>query len=112
MGHEAVSDQFSAKRRSRLRGITWHDAGRELAQFALANSLQGPPDPAYPNGIDLDGSRSGQDACKVALPYPALRCGHYRIECKLCGIRIALSTAGRTDDPRSITLPCQAIQAA
>jgi hypothetical protein len=41
------------------------------------------------------------------LPYPAKRIGHYRIECELCGLRVACTTAGRPDDPRSIRIACK-----
>ena len=89
VGNEAMSDQFS---------ITWHDAGREP---------RCPPNPAYPEGIDVDGSAGAKSACQTALPYPARRCGHYLVECKLCGMRVALTTAGRPDDPRSLSMPCK-----
>jgi hypothetical protein len=65
------------------------------------------PNPAYPNGIDLDGSRGAEIACKVALPYPAKRIGVYVVRCKLCGYSIGVTTAGRPDDPRSITVACK-----
>lgn len=64
------------------------------------------PNPAYPNGIDLDVSQ-GQVSCRVALPYPAKRIGAYMVECRLCGFTVACTTAGRPDDPRSITIPCK-----
>lgn len=97
VGPNLLSNQFPVKSRSDLHVITWHDAGRES---------QRPPNPAYPDGIDIDGSRGFSAACKVALPYPARRCGHYAVECMLCGIRMTLTTAGRPDDPRSLVLPC------
>lgn len=77
--------------------IEWRDAGREP---------QEPPNPAYPNGIDLDISSPGALACETPLPYPAKRCGVYVIECKLCGARIGCTTAGRRDDPRSVKITC------
>jgi hypothetical protein len=78
--------------------VEWHDSGRE-PQVA--------PNPAYPRGIDLDISGGAAHACTAALPYPARRCGHYSIECRLCGIRVAVTTAGRPDDPRSVTIACK-----
>lgn len=76
--------------------IDWIDRGREP---------QNPPNPAYPNGVDIDAG-FGVPACKVELPYPAKRCGYYLIECSECGMRVGCTTAGRADDPRSIAIPC------
>ena len=78
--------------------VTWIDHKREP---------QCPPNPAYPNGIDVK-----TDAppfvvrCRVDLPYPAKRCGAYRVECRVCGLVAAVTTAGRPDDPRSVELRC------
>jgi hypothetical protein len=76
--------------------ITWHDSGREP---------QCPPDPAYPQGIDINAA-AGEPCCKVRLPYPAKRCGFYAVRCRWCGFSVILTTAGRPDDPRSVTMPC------
>ncbi len=65
------------------------------------------PNPAYPKGVDIIGHIIGQKNCKVDLPYPAKRCGIYLIECSTCGIVVACTTAGRPDDPRSITMQCR-----
>ena len=78
--------------------VTWFDRGVEPTQ---------PPDPAYPHGIDLDiRARPNRPGCKVALPYPAARCGYYRLTCAVCGQHIMVTTAGRPDDPRSVTMDC------
>ncbi len=77
--------------------IEWRDSGREP---------QCPPDPRYPDGIDVDGIAARAEGCKTALPYPAKRCGAYIVECTICGIRVGVTTAGRPDDPRSVRLPC------
>lgn len=77
--------------------VKWIDHGRE-AQCA--------PNPAHPMGIDLDCSLVGAKSCTVTLPYPARRCGVYVVECAVCGQRNAVTTAGRTDDPRSVKIPC------
>jgi hypothetical protein len=77
--------------------ITWHDSGRE-PQVA--------PNPAYPAGKDVDVSFGGGPRCTTALPYPAKRCGAYVVECLICGFRGAITTAGRPDDPRSVTVGC------
>lgn len=80
--------------------IDWLDSEREP---------QVKPDPKYPNGKDIVSHdvAAGQPSCKIDLPYPARRCGTYIIECESCGIVIAITTAGRPDDPRSITVPCK-----
>jgi hypothetical protein len=77
--------------------IQWFDHGREP---------KCPPDPRFPDGKDLiDGTLIGK-SCRVDLPYPAKRCGHYVVECETCGLRVGFTTAGRPDDPRSATLAC------
>lgn len=64
------------------------------------------PNPEFPDGIDVIASTEGAKACKVELPYPAQRIGYYRIECRVCGQRVMATTAGRPDDPRSVTFNC------
>lgn len=78
--------------------IEWLDSGREPRVK---------PNPAYPNGIDLDVSDGQIPTCQAMLPYPAKRIGSYVVECRLCGIRIGCTTAGRPDDPRSIRIACK-----
>lgn len=68
------------------------------------------PNPNYPDGIDLDICKGGEGGCKVSLPYPAKRCGAYHVECDRCGSTALVTTAGRRDDPRSITMPCKPTQ--
>ena len=77
--------------------IKWIDGGREP---------QCAPDPKYPKGVDIDNSLGAAITCETVLPYPAKRCGHYLVECKVCGVRIVITTAGRIDDPRSLKLAC------
>lgn len=77
--------------------IEWVDREREP---------QSAPDPAFPFGRDIDGS-GGRPSCRVALPYPAKRCGFYVVECRTCGYSIGITTAGRPDDPRSVRVPCK-----
>jgi hypothetical protein len=78
--------------------IEWLDAGKKP---------QCEPDPAYPDGIDLDVTDGKKPSCKVILPYPANQVGAYLIDCTLCGMAVACTTAGRADDPRSILIPCR-----
>lgn len=78
--------------------IKFIDSGREP---------QCAPNPDYPLGIDLDTSRGAMHTCKTTLPYPAKRCGAWVVKCLDCGYVAAVSTAGRPDDPRSLTLPCK-----
>lgn len=64
------------------------------------------PDPAFPAGMDIDLSKGARITCQTMLAYPAKRCGAYVISCDNCRQRVALTTAGRPDDPRVITLGC------
>jgi hypothetical protein len=77
--------------------IKWIDLGREP---------QAKPNPAFPDGIDLDLSK-GQKSCETRLPYPAKRCGYYILECDTCHMRAVVTTAGRPDDPCSVKLACK-----
>lgn len=79
--------------------VKWLDRGREP---------QCPPNPAYPNGVDLDEASVFEGPkCKVMLPYPARRCGYYYVECLACGTNALITTAGRPDDPRSVLMLCK-----
>jgi len=78
--------------------VKWRDAGQ---------SPTCAPNPAYPNGVDLDASGGSARTCTVTLPYPAKRIGSYVIDCPVCGLRAGCTTAGRPDDPRSIKIACR-----
>lgn len=65
------------------------------------------PDPSYPNGIDIDFSFGAVQTCKADLPYPAERCGFYKVSCSRCGNNFVITTAGRRDDPRSLKMSCR-----
>lgn len=65
------------------------------------------PNPAYPDGIDIDVSNGAKQACLVELPHPARRVGLYVLKCDECGQTAAITTAGRPDDPRSAKLGCR-----
>jgi hypothetical protein len=79
--------------------VKWVDRGREP---------QCAPDPAYPNGKDVDISGGAIATCETPLPYPAKRCGVFIAECSICGYHVGVTTAGRPDDPRSLKIACQA----
>jgi hypothetical protein len=81
--------------------VTWFDGGRWP---------KNPPNPAYPEGIDIPCADPALPSCKMALPYPAKRIGQYVVECETCGITVIVTTAGRADDPRSVTLNCVVLQ--
>ncbi len=80
--------------------IEWIDAERKP---------QCPPNPKYPTGKDVDLSGGAMPQCCAALPYPAKRCGLYLVECPVCGLRVAVTTAGRPDDPRLVKMACKAV---
>ncbi len=83
--------------------VRWIDAGREPACK---------PNPAYPDGIDLDLRTEPGPSCSTPLPYPARRCGSFIVRCAVCGLRVAVTTAGRPDDPRSLAVTCKIAVAA
>lgn len=78
--------------------VEWRDAGKEPKCA---------PNPAFPLGIDLDVSDGAELACVTSLPYPAKRIGAFVIRCDVCGMSVGCTTAGRSDDPRSIKIPCK-----
>lgn len=79
--------------------VTWFDHHREP---------QCAPDPAYPNGMEIDLRKGGAGpGCLTDLPYPAKRCGVYAVKCNKCGYFGVITTAGRPDDPKSVRLPCK-----
>lgn len=82
--------------------VHWVDRGRE-PQVA--------PNPAYPDGMDPDVSLGAPRTCRMPLPYPAPRCGLWEIVCEDCGLMVAVTAAGRPDDPRSVRLPCKELGA-
>ena len=80
--------------------VTFIDRGR----FATEK-----PNPAYPDGVDLDISEGAMRACLIKLPYPAPRCGYWAVECMGCGLNALVTCAGRPDDPRSLKMACKAL---
>lgn len=65
------------------------------------------PNPAYPDGIDVNATGGKSPTCYIKLDYPALRCGAWEVKCRLCGLTAMVTTAGRPDDPRSLTVACK-----
>ena len=63
--------------------------------------------PRFPNGCHVDLSDGAPVTCTAQLEYPAKGCGIWTVICSACGLRIALTTAGRVDDPRSVTVACK-----
>ena len=66
------------------------------------------PNPAYPDGMDVDMTGGAKVACLANLPYPAECGGVWIVDCKTCGLRVGITAAGRPDDPRTAKLPCKA----
>lgn len=79
--------------------ITFEPSGRGKARC--------PPDPRYPHGIAIDGAIPDRQSCSVALPYPAPECGLWLVRCEQCGLSIAITAAGRPDDPVSVKISCK-----
>lgn len=79
--------------------ITFRPSGRGKAQC--------PPDPDFPDGKHIILTRYGEISCVVDLPYPAKECGAFIVCCKTCDLTIAVTAAGRPDDPTSIRVPCK-----
>lgn len=79
--------------------ITFAPSGRGKAQCA--------PDRAFPEGVKLIIEKPGEKACKVTLPYPAPECGMWIVRCDDCPMSLAITAAGRPDDPISVTIPCE-----
>lgn len=77
--------------------IAWTDAGEQA---------QKDPDPRFPSGIDVNAGDPRQ-GCSFPLPYPAPRIGAWIVQCNACGMSVAVSAAGRRDDPRSVRVPCK-----
>ncbi len=77
--------------------IVFRASGRGKAQCA--------PDADYPHGKALVVA-DHEPSCMVDIPYPAPECGLFLVTCNVCGLKIAITAAGRPDDPISVVLPC------
>lgn len=73
----------------------------------MGHTANEPPNPDFPEGIFIDGSRGAFWTCVVQLPYPAPQVGQFHIGCKLCGRTVLATAAGRADDPRYVRLACK-----
>lgn len=65
-----------------------------------------PPDPAYPNGIDVDISKGKSPWCWIRLPKVETT-GLMLVTCEECDLRIMITMAGRPDDARSYRMACR-----
>lgn len=68
---------------------------------------QEPADPDYPYGISVNVAGSLISSCELPLPYPAPGVGTWHLTCDACGFRVAVTAAGRADDPTKVRVPCQ-----
>lgn len=81
--------------------------GHEIKWFDQGRDPKVAPNPAYPDGKDIDISVGAKTTCTVTLDHPTKRCGFYAITCNGCGLSVAVTTAGRPDDPRSVRMACK-----
>ena len=69
------------------------------------------PDPTLPNGKVVDFIHDPDlPSCVGKLPYvlwPERGIGLLLIKCRRCGVTAAVTTAGRPDDPTSLTQNCK-----
>jgi hypothetical protein len=47
----------------------------------------------------VDTSIPGKPSCQAALPYPAEERLVWVVTCKVCGLKVGVTAAGRPDDP-------------
>lgn len=66
-----------------------------------------PPNPAYPNGVEVNLASPGERFCLATLPYPAPERLVWHVTCRACGFRVGVTAAGRPDDPTGVRIPCQ-----
>ena len=66
-----------------------------------------PPNPDYPNGIEVNMRLRPGPVCHIDLPYPAKEVGTHIITCNECGRRVAITAASRADDPRVLVVTCK-----
>lgn len=73
--------------------------------FDSGKPPQHPPDPRYPDGVDVDSSQGREPACWTKLPRVSTR-GLMLVVCDVCRKRAVITVAGRVDDPRSYKMDC------
>ena len=78
--------------------ITFKPSGRGPARC--------PTDPEFPEGVRANAQTRIGPSCTIEFPYPAPECGYFMVKCRTCGFHIAVTAAGRPDDPRSLTVSC------
>lgn len=66
------------------------------------------PNPDYPHGKHVDSTEGKRPACHVELPYPAECCGVWMVSCRVCQQVVAVTAAGRPDDPKRLSILCKA----
>ena len=65
------------------------------------------PNPDFPLGKPVDISSGIGQSCNGDLPYPATGCGLLIVHCSRCEGAVALTTAGRPDDPCWLRVNCR-----
>lgn len=65
------------------------------------------PNPAFPDGMDVDLTQGAKVACLANVPYPAECCGIWIVKCSKCGFTAAITAADRPDDVRTAAIPCK-----
>jgi hypothetical protein len=78
--------------------IEFEPSGRGKARCA--------PNPDFPDGCHIEATE-GKTGCSVEPPYPVPECGAWIVRCAACGMSVAITAAGRPDDPRSARIPCK-----
>lgn len=64
--------------------------------------------PNFPTGIVVDfRSHPHEPSCATTLSYPLQYGGVHMVECRLCGMAVAITAAGRPDDPHTAILACK-----
>jgi hypothetical protein len=79
-----------------------HVRSRREAPAPAASPVQD----AYPGGIDVDLAMGGGAHCSAVLPQHPGKPGLYDIRCTRCGLSLALTSGGRSNDPRAVRVPC------
>ena len=87
--------------------VMFNQVGKFICTFLdSGRKAQCPPDPDYPDGMVID-QEGVEKTCKVEVPYPSPGCGVLIVRCIECGLKVAVTVAGRPDDVRLIVMPCK-----